>query len=117
MLRGRPGQPEFGVWMTLKWGCTAASSSNRAGVSSVDPSSTKIASNWSLGNVCTVSDLISGSMYAPALYDGTTTLTFLPTGTTHLRTQRRSRPLGTSVEPSAGCRQQGRTVSGHAVPA
>ena len=59
-------------------GCAAATSSKRAGVSSVEPSSTKIASNWSVGSDCEVSDAISGSTYAPALYAATTTLTLIP---------------------------------------
>src|SRR5436189_119554 len=34
-LRGRPGQPEFGMWMTRKFGCSAARRSSRAGVLAV----------------------------------------------------------------------------------
>jgi hypothetical protein len=64
--------------MTRMCGWVAATSSKRAGVSSVEPSSTMIASNWSVGRVWLVSDVISGSTYAPALYDATTTLILIP---------------------------------------
>ncbi len=51
-FRGLPDQPEASWWMTCMWGCWAAISSSRAGVPSVEPSSTKIASYSSLGSDC-----------------------------------------------------------------
>src|SRR4051794_30163262 len=73
-LRGRPGQPDGGSWKTRTCGCSAASRSSRAGVSSVEPSSTKTSSSWSVGSVCASSDVIVGSMNSPGLNTGTTTL-------------------------------------------
>ena len=80
-LRGLPDQPEFSWWMTLKRGSSAASASSRAGVSSVEPSSTKITS-YCVGRAATAasSDATQSSMYGPGLYTGTMTLTLTGIG-------------------------------------
>src|SRR5690349_7519534 len=74
-LRGFPGQPELGMCCTRTWRCDAASSSRRAGVPSVEPSSTKTSSSSSAGRVCPSSDSISSSMSGPGLKTGTITET------------------------------------------
>ncbi len=66
-LRGLPDQPEFSWWITRMWGCRAARASSRAGVSSVEPSSTKIASYSSFGRLCRSSDSMQSSRYGPGL--------------------------------------------------
>jgi hypothetical protein len=43
-LRGLPGQPELGMCSTRTLACSAARASSRAGVASVEPSSTKMTS-------------------------------------------------------------------------
>lgn len=76
-LRGFPGQPEFGMVITRKCGCSAASCLRRSGVSSVDPSLTKRTSNSRAGRVCRRSESMQGSMNLPGLYTGMTTLTLI----------------------------------------
>jgi hypothetical protein len=66
-LRGRPGQPEFGMCSTRTLACSAASSSSRAGVASVEPSSTKIASYSSGGSDWSSSERMQSSMSRPGL--------------------------------------------------
>ncbi len=61
-LRGVPDQPEFSRWITRTCECSAANRSSRAGVWSVDPSSTKISSSSSAGIVCASNDSMHGSM-------------------------------------------------------
>src|SRR5215207_8794728 len=76
MLRGRPGAPDAGIWITRMLACSCASRSRRAPVPSVDPSSTKITSNSSRGIVCRNSERMQGSMYLPGSCAGMTTLIF-----------------------------------------
>lgn len=61
-LRGLPDQPEASWWMTVTFATSAASASSRAGVPSVEPSSTKIASNSSGGRDCLRSEAMQSSM-------------------------------------------------------
>lgn len=61
-LRGLPDQPEFSWWMTFIRGSSAASASSRAGVASVEPSSTKITSYSSGGSDCLCSEVMQSSM-------------------------------------------------------
>src|SRR3954452_981145 len=60
---------------TRTLGCDAASESSRAGVPSVDPSSTKITSYSSLGSDWPISESMHSSMLSPGLKTGTITLT------------------------------------------
>ena len=64
------------MWMTRTTsGCSAASRSSRAGVPSVEPSSTKIASIAPAGMVCPRIEAMAGSMDSPGSNTGTMTLT------------------------------------------
>jgi len=67
VLRGLPDQPEDSWWMTWKCGCSAASWSRRAGVSSVEPSSTKKTSNSSGVRLCRSRPVMQSSTYLPGL--------------------------------------------------
>lgn len=61
-LRGPPAQPEFSWWTTRTRGSSAATASSRAGVASVEPSSTKITSYSSGGRDCLSSEAMQSSM-------------------------------------------------------
>ena len=74
-MRGRPGQPEFGMWRTRTLACCSASASSVPGVPSVEPSSTKISSNSSAGRLWASSESTHSPNTAPGLNTGTTTLT------------------------------------------
>jgi hypothetical protein len=60
--------------LTRTRGSAAASASSRAGVASVEPSSTKISSTS--GSVCASSEPMQSSMWWPGSNTGTITLTF-----------------------------------------
>lgn len=60
--RGLPDQPEFSWWITRTRSSAAASPSRRAGVPSVEPSSTKITSYASRGSDWRSRDATHSSM-------------------------------------------------------
>jgi hypothetical protein len=66
-LRGRPGQPEFGIRIVVTFACWAASASSRSPVPSVEPSSTKIASYSSAASYCRRSEAMHTSIAEPGL--------------------------------------------------
>jgi hypothetical protein len=65
------------MWMTRTFACSAAISSSRAEVPSVEPSSTRMTSYADAGSDWPSSDATVGSMAGPGLCTGTTTLTLI----------------------------------------
>ena len=74
-LRGRPGQPEFGIRTVVTCACSAASAARRSPVPSVEPSSTKTTSYSPAGIDWPSSDSMQRSMRSPGSNTGTITET------------------------------------------